>query len=331
MILPKRINFYLKEFLNWFPLAILISLSLIFIGMISIDLDDILSMAWSSFIAFKLFISSLLLLLALILTNTERKKFNKISIPLERELDDKYFNALILPLSYNDKITDVIIDEKENNLTIKQNNENKENNIDIVVNSNELEEILIKSPKSKENSKKFFNWQMPLISIYKNKKLEGEKRGINQIWLIGSSDKDEKGSAKQLKLFSKILFFFFKGLFDIYVYDKKKKKGIKIEPEKLDDGFSKENLNNIAVDFEKFQNVYEIFNEIINEIQKIGKDEDKKIEEHEIAIDITGAQKPISIAGAIATLNRKTRIIYVNTNNKPEIKEIDAIVQSEQG
>ena len=205
----------------------------------------------------------------------------------------------------------------------------KYNNKVIVVSSDELEEILIKKPNELENSEKFLNWQMPLISIYKNMKLEKETKGVDRIWLIGSNDKGS--SANQLKLFSKILFFFSKGQFDIYVYDKKNKKDIKIEQEELDNCFSEENIINIAVDFEKFKDVYETFNEIINKIQEIGKQEGKEIKEYEIAIDITGGQKPISIAGAFATLNRKTRIIYVNTNNKPEIKEIDAIMQSEQG
>ena len=207
----------------------------------------------------------------------------------------------------------------------------KYNDTYIVVSSNELEEILIKNPNDKENSLKFSNWQMPLISIYKNMKLEKETKGVDQVWIIGSGDKaDKKSSAKQLKLFSKILFFVFERKFDIYVYDKKNKKGIKIDRGKLDNCFSAENIINIAVDFEKFEDVHEIFNEIINKIQEIGKKEGKKIKEHEMAIDITGGQKPISIAGALATLNRKTRIIYVNTNNKTEIKEIDAIMQSEQ-
>ncbi|MGC8555268.1 MAG: hypothetical protein ACP5NA_07275, partial [Candidatus Acidulodesulfobacterium sp.] len=154
-------------------------------------------------------------------------------------------------------------------------------------------------------------------------------RGIDQIWLIGSNG--EKGSANQLKLFAKILFFFFDKKFDIYVYNHKNNEEIKIEQEKLDESFSKEKINNIAVDFEQFEDVYKIFIKIINKIQEIGKQYGKEIMEHEIAIDITGGQKPISIAGALATLNRKTRIIYVNTNNKTEIKEIDAVIQSEQG
>ena len=323
MNLYKRIIYSLKELLNWLPLASFIALSLIFIGMISIYFDYILSMLLHS-IVIKLITASALLFITLILINRQRKKFNKISIPLERNLEGKYFNTLILPISYNNNIADVIINKEVNNFTVKCND------MDIVVNSNELEEILIKSPN--ENSKKFRNWQMPLISIYKNMKLEKETKGVDQVWLIGSGDKaDKKSSVKQLKLFSKILFFFSKGQFDIYVYDKKNKKGIKIDRGELDNCFSAENIMNIAVDFEKFEDVYETFNEIINKIQEIGKKEGKKIKEHEIAIDITGGQKPISIAGALATLNRKTRIIYVNTNNKPEIKEIDAIMQSEQG
>ena len=321
MNLYKRIIYRPKELPSWFPLASLVALSLIFVGMISIYFDDILSMLCNS-IVIKLITVSALLFVTLILINRQRKKFNKISIPLERNLEGKYFNVLILPLSYNNNITDVIINKEENNLTVKYNDTY------IVVNSNELEEILIKEPNDIKNSKKFLNWQMPLISIYKNMKLEKETKGVDQIWLIGSIG--TVGSANQLKLFSKILFFFFKGQFDIYVYDKKHKKDIKIDRGKLDNCFSAENIMNISVDFEKFEDVHEIFNEIINKIQEVGKQEGKEIKEHEIAIDITGGQKPISIAGAFATLNRKTRIIYVNTNNKPEIKEIDAIMQSEQ-
>lgn len=317
----KRI-IYCKELKNWLPLALLIALSLIFIGMISIYFDNLLSVIFKC-TGSKLIIVSALLIITLFLINRQRKKFNKISIPIERNLDGKYFNALILPIS-NNTIKDISFDKNENKLTII----NKKNET-ITVNSDELEEILIKSPNNDENSKKFINWQMPLISIYRNIKLENETKGIEQVWLIGSTG--EKGSANQLKLFAKILFTFFKDRFDIYVYDKKHNKDIKIEQEKLDSIFSAENIKDIAIDFERFEDVYEIFNKIINKIQEIGKQDGKEIKEHEIAIDITGGQKPISIAGALATLNRKTRIIYVNTNNKTEIKEIDAIVQSEQG
>lgn len=317
----KRI-IYCKELKNWLPLALLIALSLIFIGMISIYFDNLLSVIFKC-TGSKLIIVSALLIITLFLINRQRKKFNKISIPIERNLDGKYFNALILPISNNKNIKDVYFKKNENKLTIID-----KKNATVTVNSDELEEILIKSPND-ENSKKFINWQMPLISIYKNRKIKKETKGIERIWLIGSTG--EEGSANQLKLFAKILFFFFSGQFDIYVYDKKHNKDIKIEQAKLDEFFSEENIKNIAVDFEKFEDVYEIFNKIINKIQEIGKQDGKEIKEHEIAIDITGGQKPISIAGALATLNRKTRIIYVNTNNKPEIKEIDAIMQSEQG
>jgi hypothetical protein len=329
MNLNERISFYYNELKNWFPLAILIALSLILIGMISIYFDNFLSIIFNS-PGIKLIIVSILLIITLFLINWQRKKFNKISIPIERNLSGKYFNSLVLPLSNNNKITDVDYDKDQNKLIVRYENNEIER-----ISHDELEEILNKSPNYDKNSKIFANWQMPLISIYRNVKLENETKGIEQIWLIGSADKkgsaNEKGSANQLKLFTKILFSFFKNKFDIYVYDKKNNKDIKLEHEKLDVIFSPENINNIAVDFEKFEEVYKTFNDIINKIKEIGEQKNEEIKEHEIAIDITGGQKTISIAGALATINRKTRIIYVNTNNKHEIKEIDAIVQSEQG
>ncbi|MGC8555269.1 MAG: hypothetical protein ACP5NA_07280, partial [Candidatus Acidulodesulfobacterium sp.] len=172
MNLYKRTKYRIKELINWFPLAILIALSLIFIGMISIYFDYFLSIICKDN-GYKLIIASALLLFTLFLINRQRKKFNKISIPLERNLDGKYFNVLILPLS-NSKIEDVSFDKNKNELTIDDGNE------PVKVNFDELEEILIKSPNEKENSKKFTNWQMPLISIYRNIKLENETRGIDQ-------------------------------------------------------------------------------------------------------------------------------------------------------
>ena len=199
-----------------------------------------------------------------------------------------------------------------------------------------LRNLLIDKPSSQDSKGIFSNWQMSLTSIIKNIKQNNDKKGLEQLWLIGSKDMDygdpknpKDGSAKQLKDLVKILFFFFKDKFDIYVYDMQNNTPIKLDLKNVDKSLNDDIIKQIGLDFDNFDQIYKNFKKIIHTIKKISKKSGEEIEERRIAIDITGGQKPISVAGAIATLRFKTRIVYVNTNNLPAMKEIDAKIETE--
>lgn len=329
-----------REKYAWLRLAVAISLSLIFIGMLSVYLDDFLKPELNLWLIARTLIAVILLFSSLFWTNYERKKFSLITIPIERDLalNERTFEVLIMPLSLHKSIKTVSITPSDSNEILNINNEplpfKKGPGLDLL---KDLKALLLENLNSEKGGEIFKNWQPPLISITRNLK-EDNGKGLKQLWLIGSKDKvysnkpDEKkyGSAGQLKHLIKILLFFFKDDFDIYVYNMKNKVPIKIDPSKdIDELLDGDVIEQIGLDFDDFRQVYESFEEIIDEIVKISKKEGDGIEEHRIAIDITGAQKPISVAGAVATLRFKTRIVYVNTNNLPDMKEIDAKMETE--
>lgn len=357
----KRVirSFLNNKRLGWLPLALAISSTLIVIGMISVYFNKILEYVLkaaakglfnfnnSSFIFIaKIIVSLILLILLLKWTNKERKKFSYIAIPEERDLEEGSIEALILPISKPNTINNVQIENDGGlkKLTI-QYKKPKEDNIpeksDEIIEFKESEalsrirKLLIpdKDEKDRNKAQKIFdNWEMPLISVYRNVAKEGKTGGLKQLWLIGSLDdynnKGEKkeGSAKSLIKIINILFAFFENKFDIYLYreGEEEKKVFKVDFNNLyrlnDESF----INKIAVDFNNVDSMNRIFKDIIDYIRKGG------ITEHKIAIDITGGQKPVSIAGAFATLKFKTKNIYVDTNHKPNIKMIDAIIETEQ-
>ena len=333
---------------NWLRLAVAISASLIFIGMLSIYINDLLKPEFNLWLVVRTFIAIILLLGSLYWTNYERKKFSSISIPVERDLglQERTFEALIMPLSVNQLRADIITPSnsaKTLKITkIIQNGTEKEFSFEDTSEPSpfkRLEELLLDNSGPPYAKEIFSNWQMPLTSIIRNIKHDKGGSGLKQLWLIGSKnihyDNTEKtidGSAGQLKHLIKILLFFFKNKFDIYVYDIKNNTHIKIDPagaKSIDELLTDDIVKQIGLDFDDFRQVYESFNKIIHKIVKISKEEGDEIEEHRIAIDITGGQKPISVAGAIATLIFKTKIVYVNTNRLPDMKEIDAKMETE--
>ena len=329
----------------WLRLAVAISSSLIFIGILSIYLDYFLKPEFNFWLAARTLIAVMLLLGSLYWTNYERKKFSSIVIPVESDLalNKRTFEALIMPLSLHKSINTVFITSSDSDEILNIINDKNDKLLPFKKGPGhdslkDLKALLLENIKLKEGREIFSNWQPPLISIIRNLKQDNGK-GLKQLWLIGSEDKvysnkpdkPTAGSAGQLKHFIKILLFFFKDYFDIYVYNMKNNVPIKIDPSKDIDGLlDGDVIEQIGLDFDDFRQVYESFEEIIPEIVKISKKEGGEIEEHRIAIDITGAQKPISVAGAIATLRFKTRVVYVNTNNLPDMKEIDAAMETKQ-
>lgn len=80
-----------------------------------------------------------------------------------------------------------------------------------------------------------------------------------------------------------------------------------------------------SIDFEDFDSLTAAFDKAIAEFKEIG------ITEKDIIIDITGGQKPVSIAGAVITLNKNVTFQYVQTipdkSGKYKVWAYDVIIQ----
>ncbi|RZD19493.1 MAG: hypothetical protein EVG15_01015 [Candidatus Acididesulfobacter diazotrophicus] len=164
---------------------------------------------------------------------------------------------------------------------------------------------------------------MPLRSIIRNIKKPDSKKGLKQLWIVGSKD-----SFNQIKDFIKLVYSFFEDSFDIYVYNSNKNeledylidKNYILEiinPKEVNsntpdnDKLSTSNMEYCAVDYNNFSDAYRFYENIIKKVAEQGE-----IKDHEIAIDVTSGNKIIAIAGAVATLKYKTRIIYLHNNNQ---------------
>lgn len=157
-------------------------------------------------------------------------------------------------------------------------------------NIEKLEEIL--SRKDFEH----WNWAVPLKMIINNKKSYGKTEGgrLKHIRLIGT--KDEGGSFGQLEILKTIIHTFFDDM--------------EIECEEISD-------------FENFSGLTELFDKIEKKIKV-----EYNYKDEEIAIDITGGQKPISIVGTFFTLKSRTPILYLSQKDG-KIKEINAVINIE--
>lgn len=123
-----------------------------------------------------------------------------------------------------------------------------------------------------------WSWQQMLRCI------EPHKDKIKHIYLIGSpcpAGDEKKGSYKVL------------GAAEFLI-----KHYLKVEVHQHPD----------VVDFEDFESLTVAFNKAIAKFKEMG------ISEKDIIIDITGGQKPVSIAGAVVTLNKNVTFQYVQTN-----------------
>lgn len=107
-----------------------------------------------------------------------------------------------------------------------------------------------------------------------------------------------------------------------------------------------DNSNDIKIikrklnDFENFTELSEKFEEIEEDIKKeyfkeyndnkIKNYENyKEINDTEIAYDITGGQKLVSVVGTFFSLKSQSPILYVSQNNNDNIKVINAIYKME--
>ena len=356
----NNITKLLKNHTDYIILSSLISLWLIVLGILSVYFANIIDVLFQSLfhsinknIALILIIKSLIiiciiiLLIYLIFRNKKRFKF--YSIANEQNLGENKFKAIVLPISsllfrdYNQlKIEEngqeISIQFKDNFSFQIKNSEN--NNIDCV--NNFFNEI--KKFEKLKQSRLGFNWEVPLKIIYKIKKNQIKcPNCLKYIVLLGtegqlssnrhfnnnmqqnndfnsSNNNNDNSSYPQLDKLEKLMNIFFSNNSD-------NSNDIKIIKRKLND-------------FENFTELSEKFEEIEEDIKKeyfkeyndnkIKNYENyKEINDTEIAYDITGGQKLVSVVGTFFSLKSQSPILYVSQNNNDNIKVINAIYKME--
>ncbi|MHB8292217.1 MAG: hypothetical protein ACYDEG_07115, partial [bacterium] len=241
------------------------------------------------------------------------------------------------------------IEENEQEISIKFKDnfsfqiKNGENNKDVDCVNNFFNEIK-KIEKSKQRLG--FNWEVPLKIIYKVKKNQTKYPNcLKYIVLLGtegklssncsnnnmqqnngfnpSNNSNDNGSYHQLDKLEKLMKIFFSNNSD-------NNNDIKIIKRKLND-------------FENFTELSEKFEEIEEDIKKeyykeYKEHNDNKIKNYEnfkeindteIAYDITGGQKLVSVVGTFFSLKSQSPILYLSQNNNDNIKVINAIYKME--
>ena len=131
-----------------------------------------------------------------------------------------------------------------------------------------------------------FNW--PWQQLLRG--LEDHFNTVRHVHLIGSEDQDPggHGSHRQLRDCRDFLAAYFRhrDKSDRVVFT----------------------FNHPAQDFENFKQLADLFDRIIRHEREAG------VPDRDLAIDITGGLKPVSVAGAMATLNNDVAVQYVQTN-----------------
>ena len=332
---------------DYIILAIIITLWLTFIGVFGNFVTDLLNYFIKYgviinegllIIGIKLFISAVIILLLIILLDRNKKKFRFYKIANEKNMEDDSFKAIILPIStpsigINFYYFDAINEERklsEDDVRNIKNRDSLKNFIEdknirelylkLESKNNSSEEIkitplLLFSAEKKDNhdaeSKRLlidwlkeidnirWSWSVPLIIAAKN------FNSLRHIRLIGTTE-GNRASFKDLYRLKFILLCLFSNL---------------------------DNENSILSDSIKS---FENFTELTKLLNKIEKDLEDKFDykDEEIAFDITGGQKPVSVVGTFFTLKSRTPILYISQTDKQTdkfgvIKEINAIINIE--
>ncbi len=166
---------------------------------------------------------------------------------------------------------------------------------------------LLKENKIKKQDGKIWSWEMPLIAINHHKK------SLKAVTLVCSKKEGSIGQVqdfcyicKKYNELNNIKFFVAGQKSDDSFELLKPPKDIKEY-----DGF---NFNGSdGFDFNDFDQLIKCYDFILSEFKK------KKYSYKHTAIDITGGQKPTSIAAASATFNKGVLTQYVDTNTKKPI------------
>jgi len=333
-----------KKILPWdyIILATLITLWLTFIGVFGNFVTDLIKYGViNKGLLLELLISVVIIAVLVFFLYKNKKKFKFYKIANEKNMEDDSFKAIILPIStpnigINFYYFDAINEERklsEDDVRNIKNRDLLKNFIEdknirelylkLEIKNNSSEEgkitpLPLFSAEKKDNHDAEFkrllidwlkkineirwNWSVPLIIAAKN------FNSLRHIRLIGTTE-GNKASFKDLYRLKFILLCLFSNL---------------------------DNENGILSDSIKS---FENFTELTKLLNKIEKDLEDKFDykDEEIAFDITGGQKPVSVVGTFFTLKSRTPILYISQHTSQEdkedkfgaIKEINAIINIE--
>lgn len=174
----------------------------------------------------------------------------------------------------------------------------------------------------------FWSWEMPLRAIRHNLGLP-HRPILNQVILIGS-DREERphagpgggerfGSVFQAGAFEQLLRRYGE-LEHVQVQLLVRATGLRehqlIRPSAFDGSLHR------GFDFESFDQLADALLDLLDILAREG------VPEHHLVIDLTGGQKPTSVAAAAVTLNRAVETQYVRTNPDYEVIGYDIVFGS---
>ncbi|MHB1692616.1 MAG: hypothetical protein ACYCUW_01860 [bacterium] len=268
-----------------------------------------------------------------------KKRFTFYSIANEQNLGENKLKAVVFPVSTFGDYDKLRIDDNENKILVTLKNYkysfnfeiNKENNQGAIRNSGESFYEINKFFEYLKKNNIYFTWGVPLKIIYQILKNQNNKNSgyLKYIVMLGTADsKNEKGdkisgSFSQLDKLEELIKIFF----------------LKCGGNCFDFEIIKKEIN----DFENFTKLSEKFEEIEDDIKKeyyqkyinYNKNKNsknfKEIKDEDIAYDITGGQKLVSVAGMFFSLKSRSPILYVSQSNNDNIKVkiINAIFKGE--
>lgn len=184
-----------------------------------------------------------------------------------------------------------------------------ENVLESLAEAKRLEYVKNQSlPKDQQTRTALWSWEPPLRGIHHNCRTQNGVNGaLRRLVVIASTE-----SVRQVKAFGKLVETLLAARSDIEIcvwlnYEH----GLLKATKELTDLTSSE----AGWDFEDFDDLYNGLNRLLDTLNKQGFSDDK------VAFDITGGQKPATMAAAAVTINRSATIQYVRTN--PQSRSAD--------
>jgi hypothetical protein len=318
-----------KKKYDYYILAFLISGWLILIGLLGNYITDIIDIFVKNTILallLKLLVLIIIFICFIVLLYKNKKRFKFYALSNEKLMENNSFKAIIFPISiinknvyfsytdYNNKAENLKDDDIKNIKTFEDIlNLVKEKSIkEIYLNVNNSDKdsvpflIFDKNDEDKAKKNKSFidwlekikqirwSWAVPLLIMTKN------SESIEHVRLICTKDTNNNGSINKIYLLKFIILCLFKKL------DK-------------NDGI-------IINEIESFEKFY-ILSELVEKIEK-DFEETYNFNDKEIAFDVTGGNKIVSVIGTFFTLKSQTPILYVsqNENDFGKIWQINAII-----
>ena len=313
---------------DYFILAGLLSVWLILIGIAGNYFTDIIDNYFKNtlpILLIKLFIMSVLLLLFISFLYVKKKRFKFYALSNEALMENDSFKAVILPISIPSKIIHFSY--------IDNNNEERYLKDEDIENINLLGDVLdlVKQKNIKE--------------IYLDVRNPEEDNGNTKCLIFSKNNEDEVEKNKRfINWLKEIRQIKWNWAVQLLIIAKNSKSLEHIRLICTENNIDKiyilkfiiicllnkfgENEGIIAHKIKSFEN-FTILSELV---EKIEEDFENRynFKDKEIAFDITGGTKPVSVIGTFFTLKSKTPILYVSQEDEfGKILQINAIINIE--